>query len=139
MKKSALINSELSYLTATMGHTDEITICDAGLPIPDASQRVDLALIPGIPTFIDTVKALLSEMTIEGVVIAEEFQKVSPDHHQELMAVLDNEQSQTGKEIRITYLPHEGFKAQTAHSKAIVRTGEFTPYANIIFQAGVVF
>lgn len=139
MKKSALINSELSYLAATMGHTDEITICDAGLPIPDASQRVDLALIPGIPAFIDTVKALLSEMTIEGVVIAEEFQQVSPNHHQELMAVLDNEQSQTGKEIRITYLAHEDFKAQTVHSKAIVRTGEFTPYANIIFQAGVVF
>ncbi|GAM61192.1 ribose ABC transport system [Vibrio ishigakensis] len=33
MKKSTLINSEISYLVATLGHTDEITVCDAGLPI----------------------------------------------------------------------------------------------------------
>ncbi len=70
MKKSALLNSELSYLTATLGHTDEITICDAGLPIPEETLRIDLALTHGIPSFLDTVRVILSESQIEGVVMA---------------------------------------------------------------------
>ncbi|GAM55080.1 ribose ABC transport system, high affinity permease rbsD [Vibrio ishigakensis] len=77
MKKSTLINSEISYLVATLGHTDEITVCDAGLPIPDEVQRIDLALTHGVPSFIDTVKVILTESQIEGVVIAEEFKTVS--------------------------------------------------------------
>lgn len=139
MKKSALINSELSYLVATLGHTDEVTVCDAGLPIPDETQRIDLALIPGVPTFIQTVKALLGEMQIEGVVMAEEFKQVSPDHHDALIALLREEETMCGKKFNIAYVPHEAFKVHTQNSKAVIRTGECTPYANIIFQAGVVF
>jgi histidinol-phosphate aminotransferase len=30
-----------------MGHTDEITVCDAGLPIPAGPERIDLALMAG--------------------------------------------------------------------------------------------
>ncbi|MEF1307007.1 RbsD/FucU domain-containing protein, partial [Vibrio owensii] len=39
----------------------------------------------------------------------------------------------------INYVSHEDFKARTEQSRAVVRTGECTPYANVIFQAGVVF
>lgn len=139
MKKSALINAELSYIIASLGHTDEITICDAGLPIPDETQRVDLALIPGIPTFIDTVKAVLGEMQIEGVVMAEEFPQVSPEHHEALISLIRHEEKLSGKTINISYICHEEFKVHTQNSKAVVRTGECTPYANVIFQSGVVF
>ncbi|MGR5150541.1 D-ribose pyranase [Photobacterium swingsii] len=139
MKKNALINAELSYVIATLGHTDEITICDAGLPIPDEAQRIDLALIPGVPTFIATVKAVLGEMQIEGVIIAEEFKTVSPEHHAALIDLIQHEQVLCGKTIAINYIPHEAFKVHTQNSKAVVRTGECTPYANVIFQSGVVF
>lgn len=139
MKKSTLINADLTYLAATLGHTDEITICDAGLPIPEQVKRIDLALTEGVPRFIDTVRVMLSEVQIEGVLIAEEFAKVSPDHHLELIDELKKEQVRCGKTIEINYVSHEAFKARTASSRAIVRTGEFTPYANVIFQAGVVF
>ncbi len=139
MKKSTLINADLTYLAATLGHTDEITICDAGLPIPDQVKRIDLALTKGVPRFIDTVKVMLSEIQIEGVIIAEEFATISPEHHRELVAELKLEEQRCGKSISIHYVSHEVFKAQTASSRAIVRTGEFTPYANVIFQAGVVF
>ncbi|MCW8327656.1 D-ribose pyranase [Photobacterium sp. SDRW27] len=139
MKKSTLINPELSYLVATMGHTDEITVCDAGLPISDPNQRLDLALVPGIPTFLDTVKALLAEMKIEGIVLAEEFKQLSPDLHLSLIDVIREEEVKTGHKISINHISHEAFKARTQNSKAVVRTGECTPYANVIFQAGVVF
>ncbi|MCC4236406.1 D-ribose pyranase [Vibrio anguillarum] len=139
MKKSTLLNSELSYLVATLGHTDEITICDAGLPIPDEVQRIDLALTHGIPGFIDTVRVILSESQIEGVIIAEEFTQVSPEHHKALLAELKAEEELCEKAIAVTYLSHQDFKERTMRSRAVVRTGECTPYANVIFQAGVVF
>ncbi|WP_318458188.1 D-ribose pyranase [Photobacterium leiognathi] len=139
MKKSTLINSELSYLAATLGHTDEITICDAGLPIPEHVQRIDLALTHGVPSFLDTVRVMLSEMQIEGVIMAEEFAQVSPEHHQALLVELEQEQALTGKKINIGYISHEQFKQRTEQSRAVVRTGECTPYANVIFQSGVVF
>ncbi|PSV25227.1 MULTISPECIES: D-ribose pyranase [unclassified Photobacterium] len=139
MKKSTLINSELSYLVATLGHTDEITLCDAGLPIPDHVQRIDLALTHGVPSFLETVRVMLSEMQIEGVIMAEEFAQVSPEHYQALLVELELEQAKTDKKIHIQYVTHEQFKQRTEQSRAIVRTGECTPYANVIFQSGVVF
>ena len=138
MKKTALINADLSYLVATLGHYDEVTVCDAGLPIPKQSQRIDLALTHGVPTFIDTVSVLLGEMQITGVVLASEFEKINPVQHSALLDLIAKEQQQH-KEITITYITHEDFKKRTNNSRAIVRTGECTPYANVIFQAGVVF
>jgi len=139
MKKNTLLNAELSYVIATLGHTDEITICDAGLPIFEGSQRIDLAIVQGIPTFIDTVKATLSEMQIEGVIVTDEFKTINPQRHNELMMLIAAEEALCGKSIAVSYVPHEAFKIHTQQSKAIIRTGECTPYANVIFQSGVVF
>lgn len=139
MKKSALINSDLSYLVSTLGHTDEITVCDAGLPIPQNCQRIDLALVRGVPGFIETVKAILSESQIESVVLASEFAEVSPKMHEALLSELKREEQRCGAAIEVSYLSHEEFKARTQQSRAVVRTGECTPYANVIFQAGVAF
>lgn len=138
MKKTALINAELSYLTASLGHFDEVTICDAGLPIPETTQRIDLALTHGIPAFIDTVKIMLGEMQITGALMASEFAEVSPELHSALIELITKEEV-SGQQITITYLSHEDFKLRTQNSKAVIRTGECTPYANVIFQSGVVF
>lgn len=138
MKKTALINADLSYLVASLGHFDEVTVCDAGLPIPAGTTRIDLALTHGVPTFIDTVSVLLSEMQITGVVLASEFEQANPEKYHALLALIENEQTEN-KDIVISYISHEDFKKRTNSSKAVVRTGECTPYANVIFQSGVVF
>ncbi|WP_423841009.1 D-ribose pyranase [Vibrio mytili] len=139
MKKSSLINADVSYLVATLGHTDEFTVCDAGLPIPDHVQRIDLALTHGVPSFLDTVRVILSESQIESVILAEEFSLVSPELHEALLTELNRESDKAGKPIEICYVSHEAFKQRTTQSRAVVRTGECTPYANVIFQAGVAF
>lgn len=139
MKKSTLLNADIAYLTATLGHTDEVTICDAGLPIPEHVQRIDLALTHGVPAFIETVRVFLSESQIEGVILAEEFATTSPECHDALLAEIKQEQLRCGKTFAIHYLSHDMFKQRTQQSRAIIRTGECTPYANVIFQAGVVF
>ena len=131
MKKSTLINSEISYEISKMGHTDSIVVCDSGLPIPSGVKRIDLALKKGLPTFLDTLDTILEELEVEEVIIAEEIIKASKDLYKEIEKRFAN--------ITITTVSHEDFKMLTKESKAIVRTGEFTPYANIILKSGVVF
>ncbi|MBD1576483.1 D-ribose pyranase [Vibrio sp. S11_S32] len=139
MKKSVLLQSEFSHLIATLGHTDEVTICDAGLPIPSNVKRIDLALTHGVPSFAQTVDVFLKESQIEGVILANEFRQVSPNAHADILSRIKQEEEISGKQIRVTYLSHEDLKIKTNDSKGIVRTGECTPYANVIFQSGVTF
>lgn len=131
MKKTVLLNAELSCLIARLGHGDLLVIGDAGLPIPDGPQRIDLAVTANLPRFIDVVRAVLSEMQVESAVVAVELPMRNPDVETALKGQLDG--------IPIAMVPHEEFKNLSAKARAIVRTGEFSPYANVILRAGVVF
>lgn len=135
MKKTRLLNSELSYEIAKLGHTDHICLCDAGLPIPGAPKRIDLAVERNVPTFMGTLDVILDEMQVEEVVIAVETEKVSPDLYSDIIKKLEEK---CGKVV-IEKVSHEELKSMTRESKAVVRTGECTPYANIILKSGVVF
>ena len=131
MKKSKLLNQDLSSVIAGMGHKDELVIADAGLPIPGSTQRIDLALTPNIPAFLDTLRAVLSELQIEKAIVAEEMPAESPQVYRAVVALLES--------VQVDMIPHEEFKRRSQSVVAIVRTGEFTPFANIILVAGVVF
>lgn len=134
MKTGVLLNAPISAVIASMGHTDAITIADAGLPIPSGPERIDLALRQGIPSFIDVLQTVLTEVCIERVVLASEIQLQNPGIHQKILALLKKYHIQI-----IEYVSHEAFKRLTQTSKAVVRTGECTPYANILLYSGVVF
>lgn len=131
MKKTGILNQPISTVIAGLGHTDTLVIADAGLPIPDSTTRIDLALVEGIPSFEDTLRAILGEMQVERAIIAEEMSSASPDLHERLRALLGD--------VPVETVPHEEFKERTRTAKAVIRTGEFTPYANVILVAGVVF
>jgi len=118
-----------------MGHTATITLCDAGLPIPRGVKRIDLAIERGYPSFIRTLDAILREMMVEEIVVACEIEASSPEILQEMMKVFRVHEM----EPTVTQVPHEEFKELTRASEVIVRTGECTPYANIILKSGVVF
>lgn len=131
MKKSALLNQPLSAVIAGMGHMDELVIADAGLPIPGSTQRIDLALTKNQPRFLEALQVVLSELQVESAVVTEEMTSVSPEVYAAVKELLAG--------IPLKQIPHEQFKKRTATAQAVVRTGEFTPYANIILVAGVVF
>lgn len=131
MRKTQLLNSGISEVISKMGHTDMLAIGDCGLPIPDSSKRIDMALIKNIPTFIDTLKAVLLELQVEEIMLAEETRKVSPDLYSQIKDV-------TG-DVKVTWITHEELKENLKNCKAVIRTGEQTPYANIILKSGVVF
>jgi D-ribose pyranase len=105
-----------------------LVVADAGLPIPSNSQRIDLALTQGIPAFLDTLRVVLQEMHVEQAFVSEDVLTVSPKIYESICALLGA--------VPVKPIPHEEFKKMTASAKAIVRTGEFTPYANVILVAG---
>jgi D-ribose pyranase len=135
MKKGFLLNSEISSVISQMGHMDEITIGDAGLPIPSGTYRIDLSVFEGVPSFLDVLRGVLSEQKVEGLVMAEEIRETSPEMHSRILKLVEEFEDK----FSITYIPHEDFKKRTVESKAVVRTGEFTPYTNLILISGVVF
>jgi D-ribose pyranase len=139
MKKTTLINAEISHLIAKLGHGDSIVIADSGLPIPDQVKRIDLALKKGVPGFMDVLDTVLTEQRVEEVIIAREAEEISPLLYQEILAKLaEVEQADTIK-IKIVKVSHEELKRATKDAKAVIRSGEFTAYANIILKSGVVF
>lgn len=135
MKKGRLLNSDISSVISKMGHTDHITVGDAGLPIPNEVKRIDLAVEKGVPTFLGTLEVILDELKVEEVVIAKEMKEVSGEFCAKLLKLLEKKCG----EIRVVEVSHEEFKGITKESKAVVRTGECTPYANIILKSGVTF
>ncbi|SFE94930.1 D-ribose pyranase [Paracidovorax wautersii] len=129
MKRTALLHAELSHAIASLGHGDMLVIGDVGLPIPPGPRRIDLALTPGIPAVADVLRAVLSEMQVERAVIATEaVAREGGDLPAWCVLPVTPEQ-----------LPHDDFKRLTAQARVMVRTGECTPYANVVLVAGVTF
>ena len=132
MKRSGILHAELSNLVASLGHGDLLVIGDAGLPVPGGVPVIDLALKPGVPSFADTVQVVLEELVVEkGLANAEQLE-VSPAASAKLEKLWS-------EEVPLERISHEDLKATSANAKAIIRTGEFTPYCNLILVAGVPF
>lgn len=131
MKKTALLNTALSETISMMGHNDTLVIGDAGLPIPAGPRRIDLALTEGVPGFLETLRAVLCELQVQAIIVASETAKGSPHILEGIQSLLPG--------VPVEFVSHEELKARSRSSFAMVRTGEFTPYANVILVAGVVF
>ena len=116
-----------------MGHTDYIAIGDCGLPIPDETERIDLALAFGIPTFMQTLEIVAKDMKIEKIILAEEIKEKNPDILREIESLF------SCCDIETEFVSHSQLKEKTKNCKAVIRTGETTPYANIILQSGCIF
>jgi D-ribose pyranase len=128
MKRGGILNPAICSLLAELGHGDELLIVDAGFAIPPDSHVIDLTLTPGIPRFLDVVRAIADELIIEAVTIASETSEYSPKLYQELLKILGD--------IDVDEVPHHEFKEQSEGVKGIIRSAEFTPYANVRIQCG---
>ncbi|MBA0053349.1 D-ribose pyranase [Streptomyces sp. AJS327] len=132
MKRTGILNPHLLSGMARLGHTDELVVCDAGLPIPTGPTApivVDLSLVAGTPTFAEVLDALLGELVVEGATAAAEIREHNPRTADLL----------TRHFPELALIPHEELKLRAARAKCVVRTGEATPYANVVLRSGVPF
>lgn len=129
MKKNGILNSQLNRIISEMGHRDMLIIADAGLPVPKEVERIDLALKCGIPSFMEVLRAVLSELEVEETYVAKEIKEKNPQ-------TLNSISSLIGE---VKFITHEELKELSKQARAVVRTGECSPYANIILISGVTF
>lgn len=131
MKDRGILHPQLSRLVASMGHGDLLGVADAGLPVPPGVERVDLAFAPGRPGFLEVVEAVLGELRVEAYVLAEESKEHCPQFVEALDRMLQN--------AEVIWVDHEELKRLYGAARGVVRTGEFTPYANVLLRSGVDF
>jgi D-ribose pyranase len=131
VRKTGILNQAILNATGSLGHTDQIVICDAGLPIPLGVERIDLTVIRNQPRLLDVLKPIMAEIVVEKIILAEEIRTASPDLAAQIRELAGS--------IPIEFVSHVQFKSLTHAAKAIVRTGEHTPFANVILQSGVDF
>lgn len=131
MKKSKVINSDISRVISQMGHFDKLSIGDAGMPVPFSIEKIDLAVTKGIPSFMDVLSNVLEELEVQRVFLAEEIKTENP----QMLEMITKKIPTTP----ISFIPHSEMKHNLRDCHAFIRTGEMTPYANILLESGVVF
>ncbi len=126
----ALLNAGLLGILAGLRHGDTVVLADAGMPCPAGVPEIDLSVTAGLPSLAGVLGPVLEALAVESAVIADEWRlagRLPGDMHPGLAAVPVSEVS------------HTDLKALTARAHALVRTGETTPYANVVLVAGVTF
>ncbi|OIL70809.1 D-ribose pyranase, partial [Oenococcus oeni] len=125
------INSEISSVIAGMAHMDWLGIGDAGMPVPLGTKKIDLALTKNLPSFIDVLKNVLTELEVQKIYLADEIKTKNPEQLQAIKQLMPN--------VEIEFVPHSELKKDLAKTHAFIRTGEMTAFSNIILESGVVF
>lgn len=128
MRRGGILHPALGHLLSSTGHTDYFTVCDRGFPVPEGPERIDLALVDGIPSVLDVLRAVHAEWVIDRVLITEEMERVSPERVTEIRAVVGG--------VPLQVITHLDLKRLAPEGKATVRTGDTVPYANIILVSG---
>lgn len=128
MKKHGMINRDIAASLASFGHTDLLVIADCGLPIPANVPCVDLSFRIGEPAFMTVLEAVLDDFQAEAAFIAEEIKTANPAIEAKIL-----------QQKEAAYISHEELKELSKKAKLIIRTGEATPYANIVLRSGVIF
>ena len=128
MKRGGILHPALAHLLASAGHTDFVTVCDRGSPVPLGPERIDLSLVDDLPTVLDVLRAVHAEWFIDRLLITHEMLEVSPARVAELRALLPD--------VPLEPVSHLELKRLAAAARATVRTGDTTPYANVIVVSG---
>lgn len=128
MRRTGILNPALGHLLSSTGHTDFFTVSDRGFPVPDGPERIDLALVDGIPTVLDVLRAIHAEWVIDRLLITEEMERVSPQRVAEIRDIVGD--------VPVQVVTHLELKRLAPEGKATVRTGDSVPYANIILVSG---
>lgn len=131
MKKVGVLHHELAATIARMGHGDLLVIADAGLPVPPGVPCIDLAVRCGLPPLLEVARAVASELQVEAITVADELLARDADLPAALREIFPV--------ASFSHLSHHDLKRLSERARAVVRTGECTPYANVVLASGVTF
>lgn len=128
MRADGLWHPRLLALLAGAGHGDLIVVADAGLPVPAGVEVIDLVWRRNEPRLLPVLAAIIDELVVERATMATELR--DPEIRQGLVDLLGGPPDAVS---------HDDLKRLTGTARVVVRTGEATPYANVVMRAGVPF
>ena len=126
----SILHAELNHAIASMGHTDVLMVTDAGFPIPEDVWRIDLALTRGVPGLYEVLDAINGELIPETIRYADDVPENNPEMDERIRQLYAN----TGTDIET--IPHEAVIDHGSTAKAIVRTGAYVPWGNVVLECG---
>jgi len=128
MKRGGILHPGICHLLASTGHTDYFTICDRGFPVPIGPERIDLALMDDLPRVLDVLRAIDAEFAIDRIIVAAEAEQFAAIHVAALRQLREG--------IIVETVPHLELKHLSQQGRATIRTGDTTPYANVLVVSG---
>ncbi|PFG34700.1 D-ribose pyranase [Sanguibacter antarcticus] len=127
MKRTGILNADLSAALCRLGHGDVVLVADCGMPAPAGVPVIDLALVHGVPRFEQVLGALLGEIVVDRCVAAQEARGT----------VVEGWLNERFADIE--YIEHCDLKQLAGAARVFVRTGEATAFANAALVCGVSF
>ena len=126
MLKGGILNPAIRSLLARVRHTNTLVIADRGFPFWPAIETVDISLIDDVPTILQVLAAVRADFVAGQAFMAEEFLVHNTGATRTAYArALDG--------VDVIHEPHEGsFKPRVPRAIGLIRTGDTTPYGNVI-------
>lgn len=129
MKESGILNSEIASVISRQGHGDLLLIADAGFAIPRGIEVIDIALSENQPRVIDFLNELIKHFSVEKIIMANQTKKANPSYFNEIISVFDDD-------TEVETIDHKELRKLSESVKAVIRTGDFTAYANVLLVSG---
>lgn len=130
MIKEGILNPALLELLARFRHTNTLVIADRGFPFWPQVPTVDISLIDDVPTVRQVLAAMLPRYVVGAAWMAQE-------HHAQNAPTVAAEYRAlfAPAGVAIHYEAHVDFKKRVPAAIGLIRTGDTTPYGNIILES----
>ena len=125
---TGILNPALNSLISRVRHTNTLVIADRGFPFWPAIETVDLSLVDDVPTVIQVLMAIRTNFSTGKAWMAREFKTVNSERTRAPFNVALNG-------LDVQFEPHVKFKKRVPLAIGLIRTGDTTPYANIILES----
>ncbi len=128
MLQTGILNPHVLDLIARVRHTNTLVISDWAFPFWPEIETVDISLTHNLPTVLDVLDLLTPVFKIGRIWQAEEF---VAGNSADVIA----RYAKSFGEIPLTREAHVDFKKRVPMAIGLIRTGDATPYGNIIVES----
>jgi D-ribose pyranase len=129
MLKGGILNPHVLALLARVRHTNVLVIADRGFPSWPQLETIDLSLVDDLPTVLQVLAAVRRNFVPVEAYMAAEFLKANPARTRSAFAA--------GLQgVKLVHEPHVEFKRRVPGAVGLIRTGDTTPYANLVLVSG---
>jgi D-ribose pyranase len=128
MLRGGILHPGILGLLARFRHTNTIVIADRGFPYWPQVETFDLALVDDLPKVTDVLRAVVPLVVVGKVWMAQEFLAANQKE-------VANEFRRLTGGTEIEFEPHAEFKRRVPGAIGLIRTGDTTPYGNVVLES----